>query len=300
MAGTIGLITYMDASRREDLLDIVTNVSPTETPLLTGLPTGQAATSTLHEYAQDSFADYSDNAQAEAFDFAAVNHSAPTRANNICQIFGKPVRVSRTEMKVRGVVDAWNYQLDKAMTEISKDIELAYMQGTRASGASGTARRMTGIIAALTSNATARASGSSLGEVAFNDIMALIYASTGEVATEVYVGATLKRDISGFTAGATKNVNSDDKRLTSPVSVYESDFGVHKIFLHRNVPSAANALSLVAINPKHHRKSWLDPIKSMPIAKTGDYESMQIVGEGTLEHLAKGGATGAYVTGFTS
>lgn len=296
----IGLITYMDGSRREDLLDIVTNVSPKETPLLTGLPTGAAATSTLHEYAQDSFADYTDNAQSEAFDFAAVNHTAPARDNNICQIFGKPVRVSRTEMKVRGVVDAWNYQLDKAMTEISKDIELAYMQGTRASGNSGVARRMTGVIAALTSNATARASGSSLGEVAFNDIMNLIYNSTGEVATEVYVGATLKRDISGFTANSTKNVNSDDKRLINSVDVYVSDFGVHKIFLHRNVPNGANAKALVAINPKYHKKSWLDPVKMTPIAKTGDYESAQIVGEGTLEHLSKGGATGAYVSGFTS
>ncbi len=296
----IGLITYMDGSRREDLIDIVTNISPKDTPLLSGLPTGPAATQTLHEFAQDAFADYTDNAQSEGFDFSAVNLSAPTRANNICQIFGKAVRVSRTEMKVSGVVPAWNYQLDKAMTEISKDIELAYMQGTRASGSSGTGRRMAGVIAALTSNATARLSGSSLGEVTFNDIMALIYASTGEVATEVYVGATLKRDISGFTAGNTKNVDITDKRLINSVDVYVSDFGIHKIFLHRNVPNGANDKSLVAINPKYHRKSWLDPVKMTPIAKTGDHESAQIVGEGTLEHLSKGGATGAYVSGFTA
>lgn len=43
----IGLITYQDGSRREDLIDVVTNVSPKETPLLTGLPMGPAAKQTL-------------------------------------------------------------------------------------------------------------------------------------------------------------------------------------------------------------------------------------------------------------
>jgi len=295
-----GLVTYMDTSRREDLMDIVTNVSPKETPLLSGLPTGNAAKSTLHEYAQDVFASAADNAQLEGSDFAAIGLVAPTRDNNFTQIFKKQVRVSETEATVNGVVNAWNYQLDKAMTEIAKDIELAYMAGSRASGSSSAGRRMQGVINSLTSNSSTRASGSSLGEVAFNDIMNLIWNSTGEVATEVYVGATLKRDISGFTSGATKFVQSNDQRLTNSVDVYESDFGIHKIFLHRNVPSSANNLTLVAINPKYHRKSWLRPIAMQDIAKTGDYRSAQIVGEGTLENLAKGGATGAAFSGFTS
>jgi hypothetical protein len=107
-------------------------------------------------------------------------------------------------------------------------IELAFMTGqSRTSGGSTTlARRLTGIIGAITTNATARNSGSSLGEVIFNDIMTLIWAGTGEVATEVYVGSTLKRDISGFTAGSTKFTDtSGDRRLFNAWSVYESDFG---------------------------------------------------------------------------
>ncbi len=295
-----GLVTYMDTTRRENLLDIVTNISPKETPLLSGLATGPAATQTLHEYAQDAFANAADNAQLEGTDFAATPLIAPTRDNNVTQIFTKFVRVSETEAVVSGVVNAWNYQLDKKMTEMAKDIELAYMAGSRASGSSSAARRMQGVINSLTSNASTRLSGSSLGEVTFNDIMQLIWNSTGEVATEVYVGATLKRDISGFTGGATKFVQQNDQRLTNSVDVYESDFGMHKVFLHRNVPTAANNLTFVAINPKYHKKSWLRPIAIQDIAKTGDYRSAQIIGEGTLENLAKGGAAGAKIDGFTS
>lgn len=293
----IGLITYQDTSRREDLIDVITNVSPSETPLLSGLPMGNGAKQTLHEYAVATFASAADNAAVEAKDFAAVDLTQPTRATNVCQIFEDAVRVSGTEATVDGVTNAYNYQIDKNMVEHAKDIELAMMAGSRASGSSGVARRMTGIINALTTNASTRSSGSSLGETDFNNIMELIWNSTGEVATEVYCGATLKRDISAYTAGNTRNMSADDKRLTRPVDVYESDFGLHKIFLHRNVPSAANAKMLVAINPKYHRKSYLRPTNVNPIAKTGDHTSAQIITEMTIEH--RGEATGAAVGGFT-
>lgn len=294
----IGLITYQDASRREDLLDVVTNVSPSETPLLSGLPTGSAAKSTLHEYTTDTFAAAAANAAAEGSDFSAVDLTQPTRANNVTQIFKDAIRVSGTEMAVNGVTDPWSYQVNKNLKEHAKDIELAFMAGSRASGSSGVARQMTGIINALTTNATARASGSSLGEDIFNDIMQMIWGSTNEVATEVYVGSTLKRDISGFTAGNTKNIAATDQRLVRAIDIYESDFGLHKVFLHRNVPNGANAKALIAINPNYHRKSYLRPTKVEEVAKTGDYMSAQLLTECTLEH--RGEATGAAVTGFTA
>lgn len=256
MPANEGLITYMDTSRREDLTDVIVNISPSETPLLSGLPSGRTATQTLHEFPQDVFASAGDNAQIEGTDFAAAPLVAPTRDNNVTQIFNKTIRISGSEIAVNGVTNAWNYQMGKRMTELSKDIELAFMAGSRASGSSSAARRLNGVINALTSNATTRASGSSLGEVAFNDIMQMIWGNTGVVANEVYVGAALKRDISGFTAGSTKFTDlTGDPRLVNKVDVYESDFGIHKIFKHRNVPTAANNLTLVAINPEYHKKS---------------------------------------------
>jgi hypothetical protein len=294
----IGLITYDDASRREDLIDIVTNISVQETPLLSGLPTGAAAKQTLHEYPTDTFADYADNAQVESSAFTVVDKTQPTRLTNVTQIFADWIQVSDTEVAVDGVTEPYNYQIQKNLVEHAKDMELAFMAGSRASGSSGVARRLAGVINSLTTNATARLSGSSLGEADFNDIMQMIWAGTGMVATEVYCGATLKRDISGFTTGITKYVDANDKRLVRPVDVYESDFGVHKIFLHRNVPNGANAKALVAINPKYHLKSYLRATKVTPLAKDGDRTRAQIITEATLEH--RGEKSGAYVSGFTS
>lgn len=299
----IGLITNQDSSRREDLIDIVSNVSPSETPLLTGLPMGQAAKQTLHEYTIDTYAAAADDAATEAAGFTAVDLTQPTRGNNVTQIFKEDILVSETEIAVAGVVEPYNYQIQKNMVQHAKNIELALMAGSRASGSSGVARRLAGVINSISTNLTTRVSGTSLGQKDFDDIMQMIWTGaagtgTGYVATEVYTGAQLRRDISGFTTSVTRFVAQDDKKLINPVDVYESNFGVHKIFLHRNVPSTANNLSLVAINPQFFRKSYLRPTHLLPLAPDGDRRRGSIISELTLESRAEN--SNAFVNGFTS
>lgn len=294
----IGLITYQDASRREDLIDVVSNVSPSETPLLSGLPMGSPATNTLHQYPSDTFTTYSDNAQVESSSFAAVDLTPPSRLSNICQIFIQPVQVSETEIAVKGVVEPYSYQLQKKLIEHATDIELALMAGSTASGSSGVARRLTGVINGIATNTSTVNSGTSLSITVFGNIMQLIWASSSKVASEVYTGATLKRDISGFTTNVTRYADADERMLNTPVEVLYTDFGIHKIFLHRNVPSGANALGLVAVNPEYWRKSYLRPTRTQPLPPDGDRRRAQIVSELTLE--ARGEKTSAYFTGFTS
>lgn len=274
------------------------NISPDKTPLLSGLPMGNPAKQTLHEYATDTFASAADNAATEGAAFSAVDLTQPSRATNNTQIFKDDIQISETEKVVDGVVNAKTYQINKNLKEHAKDIELAFMAGSRASGSSGVARQMAGVINALTTNATTMASNSTLTETIFNDLLELTWNSTNEVATHIYTGAKLKRAISGFVGGATKNVEANDRRLTNAVDVYESDFGVHQINLHRDVPNAASGRSLVGINPEYHRKSWLRPTSITPIAKDGDRDRTMLVTEGTVEH--RGEATGFVAHRFQS
>ena len=96
----IGLISYQDDAREEDLSNVVTNISPKETPLLTGLPEGQEAKQTLHEYLTATFASSSDNAQVEASAFSAVDLTQPSRSTNNTQILIDDILLSGTEMKI--------------------------------------------------------------------------------------------------------------------------------------------------------------------------------------------------------
>lgn len=281
----IGLITYQDTTRAEDVVDLITNVDYKNTPLLSGL--GESvAYNTLHEWLTDSFSSSADNAAVENSDATIVDLTQPTRATNVVQMFRKVISVSDTEraVKVYGQSDPYTYQMQKAMVELARDIEKALMAGTVASGASGTARRLGGVIAKITTNATARNSGTSLSETEFNDIMAGVWnGGTDQFADEVYVGSYLKRVISGYTAGSTKNIESSDKRLTNVVDVYEGDFGVHKLFLHREVPTN----TVVAIDSKKWRIAYLNDRrpKHIPLSKTGSSTKGMIEGELTLEAL---------------
>ncbi len=281
----IGLITHMDASRAEDVVDLITNVDFKSTPLYSGL-SESTAMNTLHEWLTDTFASSADNAQVEAGDASTTDLTQPSRANNVVQMFRKNIVVSDTERAVRvyGASDPYTYQMQKTMVELARDIEKALMAGTRASGASGTARRLAGVVASITTNATARTSGTSLSETEFNDIMKGVWdAGTDSNPDEVYVGSYLKRVISGFTAGRTKYTEVTDRRLTNVIDVYEGDFGVHKLFKHREVPTN----TVVALDSTKWRVAYLNGRrpKHIPLAKTGSATKGMIEGELTLEAL---------------
>jgi hypothetical protein len=297
----IGLISYDDTSKREDLVDILSNVSPQETPLLSGLRKASGE-GVLHEWLSDTYAASADNASVEASAFTVVDHVQPTRDNNFMQIFYEAVQVSGTEMSIKQghAEDPMTYQIAKNMVEHGKDIERALVAGSRASGSSGVARRMSGLLNFVSANYTVRDSGASLGETTFNDILEMIYNQTDSVATEIYVGGTLKRDISQFTAGTTKFTDQEDKRLIRPVDIYVSDFGPAKIFLHREVGNGANAKALLAVNPEYLQIAFLKgrQTKMETLEKDGDRERAQIVSELTLEKLAD--RVHAVVKGFTA
>lgn len=291
------LVTYNDTGRPEDLVSVVTNISPRETPLLNKLARGAEARQTVHEYLVDTFASGADNAAVEGAAFSSATLTAPTRAKNLCQIFRNDIEVSGTEQVVSNP-NQLPYQVSKKLKEHAKDIEKALMAGTQASGNTDAARRLTGVIAALTTNATTMASNSTLTETIYNNMLELVHGSTDIFPDMVFVGSKLKRTISGFTGGNTKNVDAQAKKLISSVAVYEGDFGIQQITIHRDVPNAVSGRSVVGINSMYHRISYLRPTAVTEIAKVGDSDRKMLLSELTVEHT--GEKTGFVLNGLQS
>lgn len=286
------LVSYNDTARPEDLMTVVTNVSPDRTPLLSRLARGADAKQTLHEYKVDTFSAGADNAAIEGADFSSDTLSAPTRESNITQILTKEIEVSGTEQAVSDP-NQLPYQVSKNLVEHALDIEHAMMAGSQASGNTDGARRMTGVINALTTNATTQASASTLTEDGYNDMLELVYDSTDMFPNMVFVGAKLKRTISGFTGGNTKNLDATTGKVSNFVSIYEGDFGVQEIMTHRDVPSAASGRSVVGVNTDYHKISYLRPTQVVDISKVGDSDRKMILTELTMEHTGE-------ATGFVS
>jgi hypothetical protein len=292
----IGLITHMDVTRVEDVTDLITNVDYESTPFYSSVGTATAV-NTLHEWLVDTYASAADNAAIEGNDVTFNDLTQPTRVNNVVQLFQKDVRVSNTEQRVShyGQRDPYTYQLQKKLTEMARDIEKALVQGTRASGASGVARRLAGAIANITTNKTARASGTSLGEHEFNDVMAGIFDNGTDLSVDkVFTGSYLKRAVSGYTGGSTKFTEADGKRVYNTVSIYESDFGVHTIHLSREVPSTG----FLAIDSSKWRVAYLTDGRPqhIPLATIGSAKRGMLEAEATLEALNE--KSSAYRSGY--
>lgn len=285
------LQTYDDAVRREDLIDIITDVSPDSNPLSTLL--GRAkATQTLHEWPIDHI----DRASAvegkpEGWTTTFGTLTQPSRPNNVTQIIIEPFRVSGTEseVSVAGMSDPFDYQAGKALTGWKNQLEYSLIRGVQASGSSGVARQMSGLQAVITTHATARNSGTSLSETEFNAMVKDVWTDVGDdnVFDMVLVPFGLKQKISSFTAGNQRFIDATERRLVRQVMVYESDGGEHRIFAHRDVNNAAGTTAFIGIKEDKYKIAYLREPKRQELAKDGDYRSGQIVGEATLEYLAE-------------
>lgn len=288
-----GEITYSSVGRLEDILDIIVNVSPDAAPLGTMLGKTKA-TQTLHEWleyyrgrATSASAIY--EGQATTF----VDLSRPVRQNNKTVIIEKPVRVSDTMRAVDfvGTTDMFDKQTEWEMSEWKKAQEWAIVNGAGASGSSGVARGMAGLINVITTIATQYASGASFGREDFLNLQRLSYEQGGSdnVFDMVLVPARLKRRISAFANDDTGNefYSIEDKRLTKAVSVIEGDFGIVRIFPHLDVPSAAATEHFLGIKEDKYKIAYLRKPVVERLAKVGDSTDGRIVGELTLEYLAE-------------
>jgi len=295
-------IMSFDPSVREDLLNVITNISPRETQLMSGLGTTTAA-GVDHNWLEDTLETAKINSRLEGADssFTVIN---ATRDRNFCQIIAQGYMVSDT-MKAEntaGYADALAYQASKAMAMWKNDAEYSVLLGSITTGATGaTARLMKGVANWVVATNICLVSGISLSEDQMVDYLQRVWNYGGQV-DEIYVGATLKKRIDGFTANSTRNMNQEDKRLVNAIDVYESSFApVVKIFLHRYIDSHASLLSgqkaILGIQNEHLKVAYLRKPQIREISRTGDAVKGEVIGELTVE-ARSGGKTSFLGLGY--
>ena len=274
--------SYDDNSLREDLTDIIVNISPTETPFTTGMPATKA-TQRVHEWHSDVLVPAFINKVIEGSDATFPTLSGRTRLFNVTQILRKTWLVSDSDIAFEkaGIPNSIAYEIEKATKELATDLEISVINGVLDAGSSGVAREMDGVLNTITTNIVDAAS-SSLTEDRYNDLAELI-AVAGGSATETHVNTKLKRLISSFTASSTKFDDAAARRVINQVSVYEGDFGVQNIFYNRYVPGGGvGANILLLVQKDMYSLAWARPFINEVLAKTGGAMKGQIEGEVTL------------------
>jgi len=275
---------YEDNAVREDLMGILTNLSPTDTQLITGLGTGDAS-ATRHEWLTDTLTAVKNNAYIEGVDASFPTITNPQRLLNYTQIFRQGYMVSDTERAVNTAAfnDRYAYEGIKALKMLKNDMEYAVMRGSLACGAA-TAGQLKGIknwLSIVTSQ-----SGVSLTEATLNSYLQTVWENGSEV-NAIYSGVYIKRKISAFTANATKNFDQSDKRLVNVIDIYESDTSpIVKLFKHRHVTVSGDVnYDIVGINEELFKVAYLRKPFDREIPRTGDSTKGEVVCEATLECL---------------
>jgi hypothetical protein len=141
--------TYSAVGIREDLSNVIYNISPTDTPFLNGA--GRASASgTFFEWETDTLATAADNWQLEGTDLTSATVVEPRRVGNYMQISAKAIQSSGTSMAVdfAGRKSTQAYRMAKAAKEIKRDMEKMLTQNTAAvvgtNTSAGTAGQPTG------------------------------------------------------------------------------------------------------------------------------------------------------------
>lgn len=277
--------TYtMSNKNREDLIDMITNISPRKTPILS-MSSSTRATGRYHEWLIDNLASPTANAQIEGNEATARAITAPTRDGNYCQILDKIFTISETQQEVdkAGPDSEVDYQTQKHMAELATDIEYAYVVNTASvSGASATARQMKGLAGFISDNQSTATASRALTSTLLDDVLQLAWADGGDPDI-ILCGGFQKRKIATFTEN-TRDIAAEAAKIVNTVDVYQSSFGVLRVVLS-HVMNTNLAGQVFTLDMTYIRKAWLRPIKRTELSKDGDYRKFQIVAETTIEVL---------------
>jgi hypothetical protein len=277
--------TYDDAAIREDLLNVLTNLSPKNTQLVSGLG-NSTANSIRHEWLIKTLGTVKTNAYVEGVDASYANLTDPTRLINYTQIFREAYQVTDTERSVNQAAfnDRFALEASDALAELKNDMELAILRGSLACGTGSAARQLRGIKNSL--SLVTSQSGVSLTENILNNYFQLVWDNTSTEVNAVYGSMYIKRKISAFTAGATKNFDQADRRLINAIDVYQADAASNvKLFAHRYATIAGDTnYDVIGINEEMFKVAYLRKPFTRELAKTGDATKGEVVTEATLEN----------------
>lgn len=282
--------TYLDSyaaiGNREDLINVVTMISPEDTVFKSRVG-GTSASNRTHEWQTQALAaSNSGNAKVEgsATPFASGDVTVRARLSNVTQIFEKPWSVSYTQqaINVAGVTNEYAEQRRLKTIEIMKDMNSALINQSSATGASNVARTMHGALAAITTNVRVAATNETLNQPLYNRLMQDIWIQGGNP-NATYAHGYNKRQISSWTTPVVRNIDASGRKIVNAVDVYDSDFGKQMILLEREMPTT----QLMVLQEDMWKVAYLRPLDYREISENGGSQRGRIEVEATIEYRAE-------------
>jgi hypothetical protein len=294
---------YSAVGIREELADVVFNISPQETPLVSNIGS-DSVSNTFYEWSQDELAAAAANAQIDGDDLASFTAVTPTvRIGNYTQIMRKDFIIA-SNMEVidsAGNANRRAYLLVKAGNELKRDIEfnICGVNQAAAAGSTSAARKGASLSAYIKTNTSkgtggadpttsggvvnaARTDGTqrAFTEAMLKTVLQSVYTEGGSP-DMLMVGPYNKTVVSGFAGIAAQRYMAPSDGPTTIVGaadVYMSDFGTVNIVPNR----FQRERDAYVVDPDLLSLAVLRNIQNVELAKTGDAHKEMVIFEGSL------------------
>lgn len=308
-------LTYSAKGIREDLSNVIYNISPEETPFVNNIGKGTLS-NTNFDWQTDALAAAAANAQIEGDETSYDAVTATVRLQNYAQISRKSVIISGTEEKVNkaGRRSELAYQIAKKGSELKRDIEFSCLNGQAAvAGDSTTARTTASVQAFLKTNTNFGTGGAdptystvptgtrtdgtqrAFSETILKDVIQQVW-TEGGTPKVLMVGSFNKQAVSAFTgiAGQRFNVTGNKpSTIIGAADIYVSDFGNVSVVANRFV----RARDALVLDPEYASIDYLRPMQTIDMAKTGDADKRLMLTEWGLRiHTEKAHGIAADLT----
>lgn len=297
---------------REQLGDVIYNISPTETPFQTMCSKGNSSTD-YKEWLIDSLADADNtNAHIDGDQFAGEAINGAERLGNYHQISKKQIIISRRAEKLTkaGRKSEMSYQIAKKGKELKRDQEAILTSNQAAvAGNSTTAPKTAGLPAWLKTNTSRGATGTdptlssttygypnaaagdgtdrALSEATLLSIIKACYVSGGNPNC-IMVGPTVKQRISNYLFSSTARVATQYQEqgakprggitTAGAVDYYVSDFGTLEIIPNR----FQREDDVFVLDKSMWELTFIDKFKVEEIAQIGDAKRRHILSDYAL------------------
>lgn len=287
MSGTVH--TYDQVGKKEDVSNLITNISPTKTPFQTMIGS-ETVFNTLYQWQEDSLDAPATNAQVEGATAIAATYTPTVMRNNTTQIFMKTASAtgSTDAIKAYGRGKELAYQLGKKSAEIKRDFEHALVgtKQTAVTGSDTVARQFAGYQAQIDATHEFAATATAGATAPMTESLLLsanqqLYEDGGE-ATVLMIKPADSLIVADFAAatGRERFLKGNEKTVVNVVDVYVSPFGTQKVVINRWL-ATDNAL---LFDPTYWKKMTFRNWFRETLAKTGDATNIMLLGEFGLKH----------------
>ena len=291
------LQTYQSTNNAENVTEIVMNIDPVDTPLLT-LAKKTTAEATYTQWPIESLSAVDTaNANVEGDDATVDASTTPTLIGNYTQLMDKVASVTTTQNAIKkyGVKNEMAKQMAKKSKELKRDMETTmFLNQARVVGGASTAQKMRSLPSWITTNDNRGASGAdgsasaaatdgtqrNFTEALFRATVVTAITNADELPSVVFAGPANRANLSSQLSGnSTRFYELKDGQLNASVSVYRSDYGPLKFVMDRFMRER----DMFFINPDYIGVRTLEPMQTVDLARTGLTEKKQLWTNWTLE-----------------